>query len=720
MKLTKQSPIRPRAKLLELLGDQLIRHHRLAVFELVKNAFDADSPNALVEFHNVECLDDAKIIVRDTGEGMDIDTITGIWLEPASNHRAIQRKHERRTPKYKRLPVGEKGVGRFAVQKLGDQLRMVTRRKSGIEYVIDINWNELSDIEYLEDVQVSIHERTPTEFPGNNHGTYIEISRLKQQWTRGDVRRLHRTINAMVSPFDNRGEFKVKLALKPDPSRWLEDLFTAEDAKDAALFNFEFILDSNGLEWTYNYSPYTALATDYPGISSRTEKKERSKANDYFTHCPPDTGETWKKRSKRAENFKAKELDENIGPIIGQFTVFYLEPKLKRYLGDNEGLTRFLKEQAGVRVYRDGLRVFDYGEPGIDWLGLDVRRVNAPTTTLSNNLVLGEILLDLSASKGLKEKTNREGFVENEAFREFAYAIRVALTEFEAQRNIDIQSLKQAFKVKEDPEGAKINSPEAALNALRKKVVKENLSATLGKYVDRVEKTYEKARDVMMSAVGAGMGLSIVFHEMERGVKHLERSITNHEDSEKLIQLARQLVEVLEGAAYLVRKSDREKIKASELVRWATLGHTARFRYHKVTFINGFDNLREKDFSFKGSRRMLTAALSNLVDNAIHWAVQQRAESSEASMIWIGPSHDLEAPAIIVADTGSGFSVPEEQAIEPFFTTKMDGMGLGLYFVNMAMNSHGGRLVFPEKADVEIPVACTGAIAAMVFKGGSK
>lgn len=114
---------------------------------------------------------------------------------------------------------------------------------------------------------------------------------------------------------------------------------------------------------------------------------------------------------------------------------------------------------------------------------------------------------------------------------------------------------------------------------------------------------------------------------------------------------------------------------------------------------------------------MLTATLTNLVDNAIHWIKVIGEEDIDKRCIWVGPSHDLEGPAIIVADSGPGFQDAPEEMVKPFFTRRLEGMGLGLYYADMAMKAHSGRLAFPDDADVETPAACTGAVVAMVFSG---
>src|SRR5476649_2062997 len=140
---------RPRARLLQLLGDQLIGDPRIAVFELVKNAYDADSPTATVTFKSIENPEKASIEIFDAGEGMDLATIKGIWLEPGADHREVQRLGGVRSKKFNRLPLGEKGVGRFAAHKLGNKIDLITRRDGSDEIVVSIDWEKLVSHRYL-------------------------------------------------------------------------------------------------------------------------------------------------------------------------------------------------------------------------------------------------------------------------------------------------------------------------------------------------------------------------------------------------------------------------------------------------------------------------------------------------------------------------------------------------------------------------------------------
>ncbi len=708
---------KPRARLLELLGDQLIRHHRIALFELVKNAYDADSPSVDVLLQNVQDKNKGLIEVRDSGEGMDLETVLNIWLEPASDHKANKRWKNIRTPRFNRLPVGEKGVGRFAVQKLGRRALLVTRRAGHREIVLEMDWADLSRNHYLSDAAVTVIERKPEVFKGGHHGSLIRINGIKDDWTRGDVRRAYRSITAMVSPFATQDRFDVQFRVEPDKG-WLDNLFSAEKAREYALFHFEFTLNDEGLSWEYQFTPYDSIKADYPGlIKNRVKRTEKDESFEFFRLDPPGDDQRWKKRSMR----NRISLNSNgIGPVRGHLLVFDLDREIKARLHDVQGLGQFLKEQGGVRVYRDGMRVYDYGEPENDWLGLDMRRVQKPAKLVSNNLILGEIHLDLATSTLLQEKTNREGFVENKAYREFRYAVMCALTVLEAERQIDKDAMRQAFKTRKEVEDTGIDSPESAIDELRKKVVEVGMADKLGVYVNRVEQTYRDAREVLMSAVGAGLGLSLVFHEIERGVRGLVYALETGQNTSKVMEMARQLAEMLEGASFLVRKSERETLKASDLFRYIAFSNKPRCKYHKIRLLNGFENLSNKDFSVKGSRRMLIATLTNLVDNAIHWINISREDKNKQRCIWVGPSHNLEGPAIVVADSGPGLQDPPEEVVKPFFTRKLEGMGLGLYYADMAMKAHNGRMAFPEHADVDIPNACNGAVVAMVFPGEGK
>ena len=115
---TETLPFRPRARLLRLLGDELIRDPNIAIFELVKNSYDADATYSQVSMLHVSDPNTGRIVVEDDGTGMNWETITKVWMEPGTDFRLRQREsNAARSPKYGRLPMGEKGVGRFSLRQ---------------------------------------------------------------------------------------------------------------------------------------------------------------------------------------------------------------------------------------------------------------------------------------------------------------------------------------------------------------------------------------------------------------------------------------------------------------------------------------------------------------------------------------------------------------------------------------------------------------------------
>lgn len=453
------------------------------------------------------------------------------------------------------------------------------------------------------------------------------------------------------------------------------------------------------------------------GIKPRKENKKDQVIEYFQMEWDEETG----KRKKR--QIPADLSKFGIGSIRGKVLGFDRDSDvLALYVTDPSGLTKYLDDNGGVRVYRDGIRVYNYGERETDWLGLDERRIQIPTRRISNNLILGEIHLDLEESPGLIEKTNREGFVENAAYKEFRDAVLSAIIRFEQEREKDKRLIRLAFEEEQlkDKNIPLITGPEEAIAALKEKIHEAGYDKQLGEYVSKVETTYTEMRDSLLGAVGSGLGLAIVFHEIERGVRELQRAVDKGDKIGRIQIMARHLVELLQGASYLVRTTSKKSLKASDLVKFAMFSMSPRFDYHKIVITNSFENNPDADFKVKGSQRMLTASLVNLIDNSIYWLNAAKGAESDkpaiAKRIWIGPSRDLEGPAIIVADNGPGFEDTPEEVVRPFFTRKSEGMGLGLYFANMTMKAHGGRLSLPDHREVSVPKAYDGAIVAMVFE----
>lgn len=246
-------PIRARSHLLTLLGEELIGDDRLAIFELVKNGYDADATEVDITL-NLR-TSQPRIVVTDSGSGMTLSDITDKWLEIATDSR--RKNPAKRSNKFKRLPLGEKGVGRIAVFKLGGVVTLITRAKNSPEYQVTINWDDLvSQGDYLENLRVEVVENeTPAHFSGKKTGTRIEIKDLRRaHWTRGDLRKLYRLVTSLASPFDTPDQFKVTFSA-PGRESDFSDMLKAEDFLKNAVWTFDFDITGQAFSWKYNFSP---------------------------------------------------------------------------------------------------------------------------------------------------------------------------------------------------------------------------------------------------------------------------------------------------------------------------------------------------------------------------------------------------------------------------------------------------------------------------------
>jgi anti-sigma regulatory factor (Ser/Thr protein kinase) len=707
-------PFRPRARLLQLLGDQLIGSSRLAVFELVKNAYDADAEKVTVTLNYIDTPNKSTIVVEDNGDGMTLETIRDIWLVPAHDHREIQRKELRRTRKH-RLPLGEKGVGRFAVHKLGDRIELITRAKDSLECVVTIDWDTLIAKPFLSDTEVSVLTRSPETFKGKKTGTKLTISRLREaNWSRGEVRRLLRQITSISSPFTNRSDrFETELKV-PEHSEWVAGIPDIEVLLERAPWRFKFKFENGLIEWNYEFKGVTGIKLAPRKISKTDEQLLIAQERDIDAFGINQGIKTSRPKRITAD---ASQTD-GIGPVSGEFFVFDRDREILTMLGDSQLVENFLDENGGVRVYRDGIRVYNYGEPGDDWLGLDLRRVNTPGRNISRNIVIGAVDLSLEPSVELKEKTNREGFVESDAYKRLRQVILGALSLLEVERKIDKDNIRKLTGKGHDLETDNITQP---LLKLRDVAKKHNLSNEIDPLIDKAEKNYNELRDTMLRAGISGMGLAIVFHEIEQGVRVLHDAIEAGGKLEPIQIQARELVRILDGFTELLRKGDRKSNSIKHLIRRARDINRVRFRNHNVKLMCPAleDEVLdiERDFSFG----LLLGALNNLLDNAFYWLQVRWPEDNNTSEreIYINIVKDFAGgPAIVVADNGPGLQDDPERLTRPFFSRRPDGMGVGLYYANMVMEMNGGHLAFPDAEEAGVPERFDGAVLALVFGKG--
>jgi signal transduction histidine kinase len=505
------------------------------------------------------------------------------------------------------------------------------------------------------------------------------------------VRDLARAVNAISSPFSGVGDFKTKLVLK-DHGEWLEGLLDIRDVLKFSLYQAKCLIKGSKLTYEYKFTPF-------PGMD-RVEARK-------VTHSLILGG------PKHLINLD----DHNIGPVEIRLYVFDQDAKVLKLgeVNDKKGLKEFLNESGGVRVYRGGIRVYDYGERGNDWLDLGGRRVNVPTKRLSNNLLVGAVSLDIKKSvdlklnRGLIEKTNREGFVESGDYEAFRDAVVYAIQSIEVERNMDKRRIRNAYA------DSKLREPVLEdLTELREIVEKRRLTGEIGPYLDRIETDFLAVRDRLLTSATAGLSLSVVIHEVEKGIAELLLAVEGDKATNRVKALAKHLSELIEGYGALVRRSGVGTERANSLISQALFNLELRLRVHKIELVK---RAGLRDFHVKCSRRLIISTIMNLIDNSIWWLDNKWGEAAGKKKILVEQVEDLGGHrAIVVADNGPGFIDPPDFLIEPFVSRKPDGMGLGLHIASEVMKAQGGELVFPDRGDIDLPKEFDGAVVALSFK----
>jgi hypothetical protein len=708
-----------KSHILSLLGDELIGSDNLAIFELVKNAYDADAEQVSIVFNNLN-TPQQSITVEDDGSGMALNILRTVWLEIGTDYK----RGEKRKPshKFKRISLGEKGVGRLAVHKLGRSITLETQPEGSKEsYRLSLNWQQLmDDYEYINDTIVEIKTVKESLFK-KNKGTRITINDLKKEvWERRDLKDLTRKVNSIISPFKQvKGAFDVNITANNNHQDWIDEVKKVDAILNDSVYFFDFVLKKDpetefaNLSWTYKFTPPKSFEIGQESIDHPDKSASNPKEDSFFNVFVIKPEEPiFHKEQKHLLN---SDLN-GIGEISGRFYVYNLLGIVLRSFGQTQAIKSFVRENCGIKVFRDGIRVYNYGETGDDWLGLDLSRIQRLGDHFSKNTTIGSIEISQEGSfQNLKEKTNREGFDENPTFLKFRNICKQIFTQFEniAQKNRDalgeyVDGLKPVKQV---------GLPDTII-AINEKLAGSNLEKEISPFLKRIEKDYNTMRDVMLNSGMTGINLGIVFHEVDREMRFINTDLKNNVDIENIKQRVRNLIQLLENFSPILKQNTHTDISAIQLVERAKQINNPRFQYHKIIFSSPLITKENEDFQISGPGNLLISALSNLIDNSIYWVSEKKELEKEKYKPAIYVGSDLKhfnGPAIIVADNGTGFKLEPEDLIMPYRTTRPGGMGLGLYYVNMVMGLIGGKLIFPERNEVLLPDAYDGAVIALVF-----
>lgn len=702
--MDKSFSFRTRARVINQLGEQLIKNEAIALLELIKNSYDADASKCIITMLSPDSVIHGKIVIQDDGEGMDYETLSTVWLEIGTSNKEDLLKSEsgKRSPRYKRLRLGEKGIGRLGVHRLGKEIEIITRKSSTNEYVLKINWDDLSRCKYIEDLPIKLVRRKPIDLVSGS-GTIIVVNRLRVAWTRKMARDCARSIMSLNSPFESDDSFRVTFSI-PD-SQWLKGILKFSDIEQYKLFSFDVTMAGNEIvSFAYEFIPWDTMKKLKPRRITIADREIKPLTRMLYT---------------ADRSFKDIDLSSHrIGKVRFRGIIFDRDTRtLDLGVQDKSGLKKYLDTNGGIRVFRDNMRVLDYGEPGNDWLDLGGRRVNMPTKRISNNIILGAVYLDREASKDLVEKANREGFVENEAYWELWKALRFAIDRIESLRKTDKDLLRKHYGPKKTSEPV-ITSITELKDVVERNVKDESVRSEINRYLDRIETEYDSITTSLIKSAGAGLNLIIVIHQIEKIIKEVKAMLSKKVSLDIIEDRVKILSALVEGYSILVKKSDRKLRNLKGLIEQVIFNMEFRLEAHGIKLDAAYRK-KLKNLDAICSEDHVLNALMNLFDNSIWWLGYSKTKSPT---IFLDISDQLPGfVSIVVADNGPGFTKPTEEIIKPFVSDKPGGMGIGLHLTHQIMESLGGRLIFPEMEIFDIPDKYEkGAQIALAFKRGER
>lgn len=732
----KEKQFKPKAHILTLLGEELIKSPVMAIYELVKNSYDADAKKVDVYFKDLDDLDIAAIIIEDDGIGMTSEIVEDVWLEPGSDFRKPVNKYGireiSRSPIFERIPMGEKGVGRFAVHKLSTKILLISRpliinynsdktkilSKTLADYEIElfINWKDFNQSKHLADIPIKWKlkkDKSSFRFKENS-GTYIHLSGLKENWTKGMARALKGHTISMLSPKVAENNFSINLSFD---NQWLTDFPSISGILSESPFKLYALIDENyNLTFEYEFSLINNSKIGKRIINDKENSNliEKNIKGNIKPYLRKELEQ--KEYPKDVLEKLLKEFDETetipFGSLLFELNTFDLDSdSLRDYTIEPQLIKKILKENSGIKVYKGDLRVFDYGEKGNDWLGIDLKRVQDPSW-FSNNLVIGYVYLESEKSTPLVEKTNREGFVENKSFFLFKYLLDYILTQFQSERRKDRErwfklNKKESKHLFEDRislfkqilDDADLDNTEK-----KKKILEE---------AESIERKYEEDKKILLIPAGVGMTTSVALHEIEKLVPRMEETVKSIPIKKEVISdQVEELKQYTEGIISVLRKGGDTDLDLNESINRAFNNYKLKLLDRKIRYTI---DIEESIKTLKCDKRFFITILMNLIDNSIYWL---DTVYKETKSLYLKVVKSNETITIVLADNGPGFKDDISELIRPFFSRKSNGIGIGLYLVDTIMLKYGKfEIVTSEddKINLEIPNIYDGAIVKLVF-----
>lgn len=720
-------PFKPYARLMNIIGDQLITDKKVAIIEVVKNCYDADAENVQVRFFNMNNYgktyltekEQPYIEIEDDGDGMALKTITDVWLRPATPSKLDKKKQKLNKTNKGRIIQGEKGIGRFAIHKLGEKIELYTKASGNEEIKLEMDFTEFnpekadlfnqapSEYKLLEEVHNSWYVNNPPEEIKNEKGTLIRIYNLRENWKENDFKELYKSIQRLIPPIDENAKtlgkgFKQDFSIQMYKNGEIyssEEVTTFKDVIERAQFTMIGTVSKEG-KLNFEYRSTSPVRNFEREINLL--KKEQMAEYNYISYAIE-------------RGFKDKHIP-TCGVFSFTFYAFDLSKPDKTIL--NKDIEHFIKDNF-VFVLRDGVRVYPYGEKGIDWLNLDkLRATYRAGQFISYNDLTGFVYISQNDNELLRDSTNRQGIMDIDGALDDFKNLVTAVTEiFNTEIKIDKNKLEikrnTAFKDSHEIVVKSFNTLKTSLEKIDNKDVLEKAN----KFLNTVQKHNAVMKDRMETVedlAGLGMAVEKASHDaltllakMRSNIKDFKVKAKNQDyKNDDLIELLCELDENLNfvyDEMQIIQplfKNQRKSIK--DVSVYEAIEKVIKYFRRDLNGKIDVKILKDDDINLKTNTGLVLQILINLIDNAIYWVNKNESKPKQITI-----KINSKSNSFTIADSGPGIREDVGPLIyNEFFSLKSDGRGLGLYIVKEILLRINGEIsIVKEEKESLLPGA---------------
>ena len=376
-----------------ILGQDLITSDNIAILELVKNSYDAHATKVLITF------EENAITISDNGKGMTLDDIQNKWLFVGYSAKSDGTEDASYRSKFKRNFAGAKGIGRISCDRLGSEVWLTTKSEySSTVEVIHVDWNRFEKSLKKEFDKIPIEHESRTEdyiFPeGSSVGTELRITGFRPEtpeWTRDRITDLKKSLEKMINPFSGTENFSIEIKA---------EVFEAEDREIKAQIESadENITEDKISQLRNSIVNGVIQNTIADVLTIKTTLIESSLINGIITTKLLDRGELM----YEIQEVNTFDKLENV-----TINLYYLNQSAKKTFSHRMGVQPV--KYGNVMLFRNGFRVWPYGEPGDDSWKLDQRAQQGYNRFIGTRDLFGRVDVETTDVSAFKEVSSRDG-----------------------------------------------------------------------------------------------------------------------------------------------------------------------------------------------------------------------------------------------------------------------------------------------------------------------